>query len=463
MRRFLVRFLLVGFFLAVASFFLLALYYRNNFPVNTWINGVYCTGKSVEEVNQELSAGAEAPVIRILDEEGNTYLIDTAETGYTADYSEPLEDFIHRQNPLLWVQNMMLQKSHVLFPKFRLDEEKLRQMLNGLEPVRQEQGKETDVTIRFSDTEGWVLDNGLDHRLNVDLLYERVMESVADNSFEVKLEQSGCIYDVDPTALQLKLLSLWDKIDDFQQCGIVYDMGDQMIPLKGRISAGFLEVDSSGLPLLDEEGEVVVDSERIKEFVSGLAEEYDTFGKEISFQSTRGDVVQVPGNGTYGTTIDQEAELAYLTEALEKNLDEEHIPAYVRQGLVRGRNDIGDTYIEVDMTEQKMYYYADGELVIETDVVTGNTGRRMGTPAGVNYVYNKQRNRVLRGEGYASPVKYWVPVKGAIGIHDANWRSEFGGEIYKTNGSHGCINTPTEIMSQLYDAVEIGTPVIMFY
>ena len=189
MRRFLVRFLLVGFFLAVASFFLLALYYRNNFPVNTWINGVYCTGKSVEEVNQELSAGAEAPVIRILDEEGNTYLIDTAETGYTADYSEPLEDFIHRQNPLLWVQNMMLQKSHVLFPKFRLDEEKLRQMLNGLEPVRQEQSKETDVTIRFSDTEGWVLDNGLDHRLNVDLLYERVMESVADNSFEVKLEQ----------------------------------------------------------------------------------------------------------------------------------------------------------------------------------------------------------------------------------------------------------------------------------
>lgn len=130
---------------------------------------------------------------------------------------------------------------------------------------------------------------------------------------------------------------------------------------------------------------------------------------------------------------------------------------------MRGKNDIGDTYIEVDMTEQKMYYYEDGELILETDIVTGNTGRRMGTPQGVNYVYNKQRNRVLRGQGYASPVKYWVPVKGAIGIHDASWRSKFGGEIYKTNGSHGCINTPTEIMAQLYESVEIGTPVIMFY
>lgn len=201
----------------------------------------------------------------------------------------------------------------------------------------------------------------------------------------------------------------------------------------------------------------------MKAFVSRLAEEYDTYGKEISFQSTRGDMVQVPGNGTYGTTIDQEAEFDYLMAALAEKRQEVHIPAYIRQGLVRGKNDIGDTYIEVDMTEQKMYYYVDGELVIETDVVTGHTGRRRGTPQGVNFVYNKQRNRVLRGQGYASPVKYWVPVKGAIGIHDANWRSEFGGEIYKTDGSHGCINTPTEAMAQLYEQVEIGTPVIMFY
>ena len=110
-----------------------------------------------------------------------------------------------------------------------------------------------------------------------------------------------------------------------------------------------------------------------------------------------------------------------------------------------------------------MYYYEDGSLILSTDVVTGNTGRRMGTPEGVNYVYDKQQNRVLRGRGYATPVKYWMPVKGAIGIHDASWRSEFGGEIYKTNGSHGCVNTPLEVMRELYDKAEIGTPVVIFY
>ena len=87
----------------------------------------------------------------------------------------------------------------------------------------------------------------------------------------------------------------------------------------------------------------------------------------------------------------------------------------------------------------------------------------MDTPEGVYFVYNKQEDRVLRGQGYASPVEYWMPVKGAVGIHDADWRSEFGGEIYKTNGSHGCINVPKEIMPDLYEKTEIGTPVIIFY
>jgi hypothetical protein len=221
-------------------------------------------------------------------------------------------------------------------------------------------------------------------------------------------------------------------------------------------------------PVFDKNGDFVPDEEAIAEFIGEIAEEYDTYDKDREFLSTRGDVVTVPSGGTYGTLIDRKAEIKFLSDNLlnedyHTGITINHIPEYKQQGVVRGKNDIGDTYIEVDMTEQKMYYYADGEIVIETDIVTGNTGRKMGTPQGVNYVYNKQKDRILRGQDYATPVKFWVPVKGSIGIHDASWRSEFGGEIYKTNGSHGCINTPTDVMEELYDLVEIGTPVIMFY
>ena len=150
---------------------------------------------------------------------------------------------------------------------------------------------------------------------------------------------------------------------------------------------------------------------------------------------------------------------AAATEGTEEN---PRVPMYSKDAYSRTK-ELGNTYIEVDFGAQKLYYYEEGELKLETDIVSGNMRRRWDTPQGVNYVYNKQKNRVLRGQGYATPVKFWMPVDGAIGIHDADWRDEFGGDEYKTNGSHGCVNVPKEVMPQLYEMVVIGTPVIMFY
>ena len=69
----------------------------------------------------------------------------------------------------------------------------------------------------------------------------------------------------------------------------------------------------------------------------------------------------------------------------------------------------------------------------------------------------------IEGEGYTQPVTYWMPFNGNVGIHDADtWRSEYGGEIYKTSGSHGCVNTPTANAEKIFNTVEIGTPVIVY-
>ncbi|MBR5766382.1 MAG: L,D-transpeptidase, partial [Lachnospiraceae bacterium] len=100
---------------------------------------------------------------------------------------------------------------------------------------------------------------------------------------------------------------------------------------------------------------------------------------------------------------------------------------------------------------------------LKTDVVTGNLRRGNGTPEKLCYVYFKQKNRTLRGANYATFVYYWMAVTGHIGIHDATWRSKFGGEIYKTDGSHGCINIPKNMAAQLYDIVEVGTPCVLYY
>lgn len=118
------------------------------------------------------------------------------------------------------------------------------------------------------------------------------------------------------------------------------------------------------------------------------------------------------------------------------------------------------TFIEVSIAMQTLKYYQNDRLVLKSNVVTGINNT---TPTGTYKVINKARNTTLRGKDYASFVYYWIAFKGtAYGLHDATWRSSFGGKIYKTNGSHGCINMPYYNAQQLYSMVTIGTPVYIY-
>ena len=123
--------------------------------------------------------------------------------------------------------------------------------------------------------------------------------------------------------------------------------------------------------------------------------------------------------------------------------------------------DVGDTYVEIDLSEQHMWYIVDNNIYVSTPVVTGNYGS-MDTPTGVFSVQSMATDVSLVGDDYVSFVEYWIAFIGSsYGIHDASWRSEFGGDIYKGDGSHGCVNTPYSAVQKIYRHIDVGTPVIV--
>ncbi len=468
----------------------LALYYRTGFAVNTWINGVYCTGRSVQEVNAQLLERTEAPdhfTIVGYDRMGS----DSTETSWTVsmeslhrtlDYEAGLNRYLTSQNSWFWVGNLLPHREHRLEAAVSFEETVLQEFW---EEIAEGFRKEEDYRIEYDDSVGYTLYDGLHHRLDEKKAYEAVRSAILMGESSVSLIDAGCYYDVPFTGEQERMARLWEQIRHFQENGPLYDFGDGAGRPDEAQMAAFLQKGEQpgGLPVQDEAGCFVLEPDCAADWIREMAAIHDTYGKEWAFQSTRGDIVHVQGV-TYGTTINQKRETVWLQGYLEQlaawengldsdlaetqgakpeGSEEVRIPEYTRDAYHRGSADLGKTYIEVDLGIQKLYYYVDGELALETDVVSGNARRRMSTPEGVNYVYNKQKNRTLRGPGYATPVKFWMPVKGAIGLHDADWRSEFGGDIYKTDGSHGCVNLPPEVAKELYDSVEIGTPVVMFY
>ena len=459
-------------------------YYRKVYVVNTWINGVYATGKNVQEMKTILLARTEIPEsITItayngvgLQAQPQSYRLSLAEIGLAFDYESGLQKCMNAQRNLSWTNSLSAAQTYDILPERNYDAELLKKWWGQVIPTSH---AEPEYKIVYSGENGYDIEDTMFHRLDSEKAFELLQNAVKNGDETLDLIAADCYLDAEFSEEQKKTEALWDRINCFQTNGPVYDFTDEQLELDpGEMAAFLIKDEATQMPLTDPNGNFQIDDKYLAQWLKDLAERYDTYQKEWEFQATSGKTVSVKGVN-YGTTMNQKQELIWLKNyfhalAALQTIDGEQITAdhkperlrvaeYSRDAFSHSGTSIGDTYIEVDMGLQKLYYYVDGELKLTCDTVTGNMKRKYITPEGVNFVYNKQTNRVLRGQGYTTPVKYWMPVKGSVGIHDATWRDEFGGDIYLTDGSHGCVNIPVDKAGELYEMVEIGTPVVMFY
>jgi hypothetical protein len=199
---------------------------------------------------------------------------------------------------------------------------------------------------------------------------------------------------------------------------------------------------------------------------------YDTVGKAREFKTSTGETITVTG-GTYGKIFSSDLETEYLidffTEEMEKaQSDEEYNPEFEERTPIYSRDlpeEIGNTYIEVSIEKQHVWVYTDGNLTMESDCVTGKLDGSHATPTGTFFISEIQNGRTLRPAGSTSGtwVNKWMRITSdGVGLHDAYWRSAFGGTIYKASGSHGCINLPKTFAYNLFDIAYLNEPIIVY-
>ncbi len=454
--------------LAVAAGLLLAVtalssyYYKNVFTFGTWINGIYCTGMTSGQVSELLLAQYQYPVMQVHMLGDEVHEIHYQEYGVQADYSKAVEEVLAENSGWAWLKRGNICKSLEVAPDYDYNLEVMEQKLCTLDWLNENLYDESKtVSIVKTLEDGYILVDETQDLLVQTKAIEKIKVSIVNQLTKIDLTED-CYMDIPYNEKMKQTMEKWKGIEAFQDFVFIYEFGDRKEIIDQGVVCDWIMLDEDGYIVYDENNLPVLDESMIEEYVAYLGSNYNTVGMERSFQATRGDIVKVSG-GAYGNELDLETESEYLKNAFLDKKREVRTPEYISEAFVKGTDDIGNTYIEIDMGNQMMYYYKGGRLKLETPIVTGNMKRNWDTPSTVCYVYYKQRNRVLRGANYATPVKYWMAVHGNIGIHDASWRKEFGGDIYLTDGSHGCINTPMEKVKELYDMVEVGTPVIMFY
>ena len=203
---------------------------------------------------------------------------------------------------------------------------------------------------------------------------------------------------------------------------------------------------------VNEKMEVSVSKSAIESYCSTMAERHNGADYKGTFKSTGLTVTY------YGQRVNKSALADDIYTCVTKGTSGTRTAPY------SAKSDLpyGGSYVEVDLSSQKLYLYKNGERLLSTNLVSGSVAEGHRTPTGVYSIYSKQTDRYLTGADYRSFVHYWMPFLGGYGLYDASWRSSFGGDIYLYDGSHGCVNLPSSAAKTIYNNVSVGTKVILY-
>lgn len=450
--------LAAGIVVAVLAVVYLALgfYFRSHFWFRTMINGVDCSGKSVAEVEETIRKEIGRYEIKLKERGGETETIGSSDIGLAPVFDGSLEQALRSRSGFAWPVSLFQKTTMEFETMVDYQEELFQEAVGALKCLKPENNvkpenaylSEYKAGVGYEivpEKEGTLLDG--------ELLKAALQKAVIGLKDSLSLEEEGCYAEPEIRSDNPELAALLEEINAFVSTAVIYEFGGATEVLDGQDIHTWLSV--------TDDNEILIDEEKAAEYVKELAEKYDTASKARSFTTSYGPTVTLHTNA-YGWRIDREGETEQLLTDIREGNKISREPVYKQTARSRGSQDHGGTYVEINLTAQHLYFYKNGGLVVESDFVSGNLAKGWDTPPGAFGLTYKQRDAVLRGEDYRTPVDFWMPFNGGIGLHDATWRSDFGGNYYKTGGSHGCINLPYSVAKKIFENIESGDAVFVY-
>lgn len=439
-----------------------AMYFNSHFMFFTEINGTDCSMKSVDQVEDEMKKKVGDYTLTLKESGGGTETIVGSDISIQYVPGGKLDEIVKEQNGFLWPKSLWDHPKIETEIGVQYDEAALGASIAALGCMNPEaQTPSVDAHPEFQEGQFVVAPEVVGTQINSEVFNAKVAEAINGFQPTLDLSETGCYALPRFVSDSPEVTAAAAAMNSYLGANITYDFNPNTEVVDSSVISQWVRVDG--------EMNVTFDEEAVRGYIQTLADKYNTKGVPRPFTTASGNVVTVEGGG-FGWRIDQEAEFGALLANIQNAETVTREPNYSSRGISHGGTDVGSTYAEVDLTNQRMYFIKDGQVVLQSDCVTGNPNKGHATPQGYYSLAWKQKNRTLRGEKqpdgtyeYETPVAFWMPFNGGIGFHDATWQSSFGGRRYQTHGSHGCVNLPYSIAQQLYDLMYDGVPVICHY
>ena len=436
-------------------------YKASNLPDGMTINGVDCSGLSYEEAAAVLTDAQNSKHLQVVGKLGET-LADYTDFGCTYDIEKQLKNVKkdHLFEAAMGHYFHLPLSARISMNVSECSDDFADRVKNSAFLNRENITETQDAYVDMDDPSFPIVPEVYGNKTDEEAYLDDVLHSISLGNTRFEYDEDAYYSPPKVKSNDPELLQFQSYCQKYLGQKISYELGDESFTLSAK------ELDN--LMLDDLSGQA--DPVKVAEFAKALKAEYDIVGADRQFTSFTGKTFQVNG-GDYGWIVDEAGEAAQLEADINSHKDVSREPVFSQKGngTYSKTLEIGDTYIDVDLTLQHVIYFEAGKNKFESDCVSGCVAAGHSTPTGVYTINNKARNIVLKGGGkkgsktyYESPVSYWMCFLGhGYGLHDATWRSSFGGEIYKYGGSHGCVNLPPSKAAELYGLISVGTIVVI--
>lgn len=370
--------------------------------------------------------------------------------------AKPIKQLIREQQPLLWFINIWQPKEITVEYVTTVDDAALSELLMSYDCYQKENMEEPeDAYVSMDGGEAHIVPETKGSILDIEKSIAFVSESLTNMDEKLVIEDMDCYEKASVCENSDKLVISLQDAEDYLAVDMVYNFKGYEVPVSKE--------EMASMAYIGKDGKVTVDESKVKKFVQDFSDKYSTCYTDRKFKTNDKKMILVYG-GYYGWQLNPEEEEPLLYEALVNREGFNRQFSCEKEGYTYcDLNDIGDNYVEIDLTDQHVYVYENGRKVYDTPCVSGNVSWGMSTPGGLYPLTYKQRNATLNGPGYSTPVAYWMPFNGDIGMHDATWKTKFGEDYYMYDGSHGCINLPLDAAASIYPYVEAGSPVVCYW
>lgn len=434
----------------------LSIFFMSHFYFNTTLNGKNVSGYSADKVfdNWEDEIGNYS--LKIVESDGTESELKGSDIDMVLQWDDTIAKMISKQNGFAWPAKLFNPDQNTSEAIVTFDEDKLDSALDGFSFMdKSKQIDPVDATVSdYDKNDGYTLVESVPGTaIDKPALKENIEKALYGLADTYQITEGNGYLAPKIANDDEKLLAAIDTMNKYAGSEIDYEIGSEKETLDINTFADWLSINDNE--------KVEIDEEKVADYVAELGTKYNTYGKSKQLATSYGTTITM-SNCHYGWKIDAETEAAAIVDDIKGGEMVTRDLNYQYTAASHTGNDYGNSYVEINLTAQHLYMYKNGSLVIDSDFVSGNPSKGNATHTGVFGVTYTERNATLKGQNYATPVSFWMPFNGNEGMHDATWRSSFGGSIYKRNGSHGCVNLPYSVAQTIFENVSAGFPVFVY-